>query len=141
MWTEAARECVRTRWNEGFSATQIARFLARDHHITKSRNAVIGVVFRAGLSRSDEARPQNAMNARAVKRRPRISAERRRKPEPAPTPEPVEPLNVPFLDRQFGQCCAITDAARFAQRVCGHPVAPGDVYCPAHRFQYTARSA
>lgn len=77
-WTDERVETLKRMWNEGQSASQIAKELGG-----VTRNAVIGKVHRLGLSNrvggkddEDEATPAPAPAA-AVK------------PEPAPRPEPA----------------------------------------------------
>jgi GcrA cell cycle regulator len=77
-WTDERVETLKRMWNEGQSASQIAKELGG-----VTRNAVIGKVHRLGLSNrvggkedEDEGTPAAAPAAAA-------------KPEPAPRPEPA----------------------------------------------------
>ena len=77
-WTDERVETLKRMWNEGQSASQIAKELGG-----VTRNAVIGKVHRLGLSNrvggkedEDEAAPALAPSAAAAK------------PEPAPRPDP-----------------------------------------------------
>jgi len=48
-WGEAETTRLTTLWSEGLSASQIAKKLASENFVTRSRNAIIGRVFRIGL--------------------------------------------------------------------------------------------
>ena len=84
-WTDERVETLKRMWNEGQSASQIAKELGG-----VTRNAVIGKVHRLGLSNrvggkeeDDEATPAPAPASAAAK------------PEPAPRPEPAAPRAEP----------------------------------------------
>lgn len=85
-WTPDRREEAAKLWNDGYSASQIARKLGRG--IT--RNAVIGVIHRSGLSkRSTPSAPARVAAGKAL--RNRLPA----KPKPAPAPRTsVPPVRV-----------------------------------------------
>jgi GcrA cell cycle regulator len=121
---------MRALWVDGRSAREIA-----DHLGGITRNAVIGRVTRMGLQRRID--PQSNATARVEKvrraRRTRPLVMRKPPPTPPPAPIPVEPLNIPFLDRQVGQCRAVTDATRYEQKVCGHTCEGAALYCHWHR--------
>ncbi|WP_137110301.1 GcrA family cell cycle regulator [Rhodobacter sp. SY28-1] len=83
-WTDERVETLKRMWNEGQSASQIAKELGG-----VTRNAVIGKVHRLGLSNrvggkddEDEAAPAAAPVAAA-------------KPEPAPRPDPAPRTEAP----------------------------------------------
>ena len=136
MWTPARLETLTTMWAEGHTASQIANHLGG-----VSRNAVIGIVFRRGLTRRLDCQSNSTGRVERVRR---VRAERRavarpvrkEKPAPEPAPIPVEPLHIPFLERQVGQCRAITDATRNAQKVCGHLIEGDGVFCRWHKAIY-----
>ena len=44
----------------------------------------------------------------------------------------VEPLNIPFMDRVYGQCAFPTKGAGMHMLVCGHVAPDGEPYCSAH---------
>lgn len=84
-WTDERVETLKRMWNEGQSASQIAKELGG-----VTRNAVIGKVHRLGLSNrvggkdeEEEATPAPAAAAAAVK------------PEPAPRPDPAPRAEAP----------------------------------------------
>jgi len=133
MWSEERVAYAQERWLQGDTAAAIAKELGG-----VTRNAVIGKLHRSGLFK-DEPRQERqrapkprrrALNCNAIKGA-RIAA---RVKTVQAIAIPVPPLNVPFLDRAPGQCRAITDATRYAQKVCGHPTADGerDRYCAWH---------
>ncbi len=74
-WTDERVELLKKLWNEGHSASQIAKELGG-----VTRNAVIGKVHRLGLSNRNGPEPEPAPAAAA-------------KPEPAPAPSrPASPV-------------------------------------------------
>jgi GcrA cell cycle regulator len=84
-WTDERVETLKRMWNEGQSASQIAKELGG-----VTRNAVIGKVHRLGLSNrvggghdEEEAAPAPAPAAAAAK------------PEPAPRPDPAPRAEAP----------------------------------------------
>lgn len=138
MWTQEAYALVKREWANGLSAAQVARQLAVELGVRKSRNAVIGVVYRNGFKPKRNKKTYAGV-ALAAKRR-RIKRDRARlaeKPEAyIPQPDPVASLSIPFMELRAGQCRAVTDNTRFAQRCCGHPVDEQGIYCPAHRARH-----
>jgi GcrA cell cycle regulator len=77
-WTDERVETLKRMWNEGQSASQIAKELGG-----VTRNAVIGKVHRLGLSNRVGGKDDEDEGASAPA--PAASA----KPEPAPRPEPA----------------------------------------------------
>ena len=125
-WTEERVEVLKTLWNEGLSASQIAGRLGG-----VTRNAVIGKVHRLGLSgRAAPAKPK------AVK------------PDPAPEPArtPVRPRPSVQMDpATWGEGRAtvttigandckwpIGDPAGADFHFCGQGAAGGKPYCAYH---------
>lgn len=134
-WTDDRVSTLRRLWAEGLSASQIARQLTQT-----TRNAVIGKVHRIGLAgRASPARPPKTKGA--LRRRARVYMPGCDVRPPIPLPAPpivLQPsLNVPLDKREAGQCGAVTDSTRFAQRYCGQPVTAGSLYCAEHhRLHY-----
>lgn len=118
-----------TLWIEGRSAREIAEHLGGT-----TRNAVIGRVTRMGLQRRIDPHSNGTARTEKVRRarRTRPVVMRPQPPERPPESIPVEPLHIPFLDRETYQCRAITDSTRYAQKVCGHPIEGTGVYCRWH---------
>ncbi len=134
-WPESHLSTLRREWSNGLSATQIAPLVQR------TRSAVCGMVFRLGLTRAPGS-PRIDPNSIAKiarkrscvrrERHPRFIAPKFNKERVMERPALVEPLQIPFLEREAGQCRAITDATPFAQRCCGHPADSAGIYCAAH---------
>ena len=136
MWTQERLATLKTLWAEGNTASQIAKHLGG-----VTRSAVIGMVHRRGYARRIDCQSNSTGRVERVRR---VRAERhavarpvrKEKPAPEPAPIPVEPLHIPFLERQVGQCRAITDATRNAQKVCGHLIEGEGVFCRWHKALY-----
>ncbi|MES2539462.1 MAG: GcrA family cell cycle regulator [Pseudomonadota bacterium] len=77
-WTDERVETLKRMWNEGQSASQIAKELGG-----VTRNAVIGKVHRLGLSNRVGGKDEEEEGAAAPA--PAVAA----KPEPAPRPDPA----------------------------------------------------
>ena len=121
-WTEERVEVLKTLWNEGLSASQIAGRLGG-----VTRNAVIGKVHRLGLSgRAAPAKPK------AVQ------------PDPEPAPAPRRP-SVEMDPSTWGEARAtvttigandckwpIGDPASADFHFCGQGAAGGKPYCAYH---------
>ncbi|RWR30312.1 GcrA cell cycle regulator [Sinirhodobacter populi] len=82
-WTDERVELLKKMWQEGQSASQIAKELGG-----VTRNAVIGKVHRLGLSNRVEGAPVTAAEP-APKPEPVAEVPRAPEPAPAPRPEPV----------------------------------------------------
>ena len=83
-WTDERIDTLKTMWENGMTASQIAEKLGG-----VSRNAVIGKAHRLGLqSRPSPVKP----NETEEKPAPKAAAP---KPAPAPAPKPVEPRPTP----------------------------------------------
>lgn len=130
-WTDEDRQRIRDMWmNEGMSASQIAAEFPG-----KSRNAIIGIVHRMGLTGSRQrprrtyvVPPRTQRKAPFVKKAP---VKVQPVPPPVDAPADIGPLNLTLFD--------LTDATckfPFGREVpftfCGHATAPGLPYCKAH---------
>ncbi|WP_282026173.1 GcrA family cell cycle regulator [Limimaricola cinnabarinus] len=82
-WTDERVETLKRMWNEGQSASQIAKELGG-----VTRNAVIGKVHRLGLSNRTGVAPQPAPAAPAAPAAPQPAAPAAARPEPAAPAEP-----------------------------------------------------
>ena len=136
MWTGENVAALRQGWAEGLTGGEIAKQRLPAGMFT--RQAVIGKARRLGLARRAPVAPPIPNRGR---RHGGIRKFKVKKGGAMLKPEPIAPLNIPFLETRPGQCKAITDATRWNQRCCGHPIAAdGDVYCPAHKaLHYTGR--
>jgi GcrA cell cycle regulator len=133
-WTDARLAHLVELWTARLSATQIARQLGDG----LTRSAVVGKLFRMGLTRdSAERTAARADGARESRRKQRAAMARPFRPPPVPLPTPksvcrVEPLMTDILDLQPSSCrwpYAVEDGTKF----CGHPKRPGGgPYCPDH---------
>jgi len=125
-WTDERVEQLKGLWNEGLSASQIARTLGG-----VSRNAVIGKVHRLGLA-------GRAVPARAE--RPRT--QRRTAIHTAPAPvEVIEEDPITLEDGHFATVLTITDRmchwpigdpSENEFHFCGRNPRAGSPYCEAH---------
>lgn len=125
-WTAERTDSLRRLWSEGLSASEIARTLGGI-----SRNAAIGKVHRLGLmGRGASTKPAKPRPPRPQKvfQKPKFKA----MPMCKAPPPPVPSLDIPFTELAYGQCKAITDGTRFAQRCCGHETTLRGVYCAYH---------
>ncbi|RBI86836.1 GcrA cell cycle regulator [Rhodosalinus halophilus] len=87
-WTEERVELLKKMWNEGQSASQIAKELGG-----VTRNAVIGKVHRLGLSNRGAATPAGnpAPKSEEKPAKPAEAPRPEAQPAPEPQPEPAEP--------------------------------------------------
>lgn len=127
-WTDAKIEQLRALWNEGLSASQVARVIGG-----VTRNAVIGKVHRMGLAGRAGPRPRATY---VQPRAGRIFVEPER---PAPPPEPADAITlesgarVTIANVQNGQCrWPHGDPATPEFHLCGNETLVGSVYCLAH---------
>ena len=87
-WTDERVENLKKLWQDGLSASQIAKQLGG-----VTRNAVIGKVHRLGLSNRDEAEaeaPAPAPEPAKPEAKAKPAAAPKAKPAAAPKPEPVK---------------------------------------------------
>jgi GcrA cell cycle regulator len=138
-WPESSITTLRRMWDEGRTATEIAREL---HGV--SRSAVLGKVHRLGLEARKLAplRPARLPAPKTVRdpsdedRRLTQALARKGKAQQARARATVrklmlatQPLNIPFSELTRDQCrYAVTDDAPFL--FCGQPVEAGKSWCP-----------
>jgi GcrA cell cycle regulator len=123
-WTDERVELLKKLWQEGLSASQIAKQLGG-----VTRNAVIGKVHRLGLSgRAAPSKP-----ARTVFKAPRparpaaTAAAPRRLMEPAqlaPTPSPAR-----YVDESPGTATVLTLGAHMCKWPIGDPALDNFTFC------------
>ncbi|MBI2260854.1 MAG: GcrA cell cycle regulator [Caulobacterales bacterium] len=127
-WTEDRVGRLKTLWHEGQTAEQIARDLANG--IT--RCAVLGKVYRMGLS---AGRP--TASAKAARRAPTTAPPSRARPPVSPRPcigpEPMPEKGVAtLLSVRRHQCrWPLGDPLAASFSLCGREVAKG-AYCASH---------
>jgi GcrA cell cycle regulator len=127
-WTDERVEQLKSLWNEGLSASQIARVLGG-----VTRNAVIGKVHRLGLAgRAGPARserPRSSISHKSIAR------------AAAPEPPVVEEDPVILDNGQFATVLTINDRmcrwpigdpAENEFHFCGRKPRLGSPYCEAH---------
>lgn len=127
-WTDERVEQLKALWNDGLSASQIARVLGG-----VTRNAVIGKVHRLGLA--GRAAPTRS-------ERPRTTGPRRSMVHAvAPQPVIVEEDPIVLEDGSFATVLTITDRmcrwpigdpAETEFHFCGRKPKFGSPYCEAH---------
>ena len=133
-WTEARLARLVELWTARLSATQIALQLGDG----LTRSAVVGKLFRMGLTRdSAERTAARAEGARQSRRKQRAAKARPFRPPPVPLPTQtspcrVMPLMTDILDLRPSSCrwpYAVEGGTKF----CGHAKRPaGGPYCPDH---------
>lgn len=135
-WTAERRAVVREMWAKGLSAGQIAVRIGG-----VSRNAVIGIIHRMGLSgrvttsrltQSRAATRQRRKREGRILARPKSFSERIMM-APLPPDEPPSHSTVHLLERRDDQCCWIIGEA-IDQMMCGAPAIPGlrPAWCSYH---------
>lgn len=127
-WSDAEVALLHELWDEGRRPMQIVTAFALAG-FTRTRGVISDKANRLGLPARRELRAAKTTHIPCKKQATYMEK-----------PDPVAPLNIPFNDREPSQCRAITDATRYAQRVCGHPVDERGVYCEAHQKLFYVRS-
>lgn len=121
-WTDERVELLKKLWQDGLSASQIAKQLGG-----VTRNAVIGKVHRLGLSgRATPSKPQRTVfkaprPARPVTAQPSAP---RRIAESAPAPAPVR-----YVDEAPGMATVLTLGAHMCKWPIGDPASDGFTFC------------
>lgn len=105
-WTDERVELLKKLWQDGLSASQIARQLGG-----VTRNAVIGKVHRLGLS----GRAQPSKPRRAVIRAPR-------RPRPAPLARPAAVAGPPVVLRIVREAPGTATALTLGAHMCKWPI-------------------
>jgi GcrA cell cycle regulator len=124
-WTDERVELLKKLWQDGLSASQIAKQLGG-----VTRNAVIGKVHRLGLSgRATPSKPQRTVfkaprPARPVSAAP--AAPRRLVAEPANQPQPSP---VRFVDEEPGTATVLTLGAHMCKWPIGDPSLDSFTFC------------
>ena len=123
-WTEERVELLKKLWQEGLSASQIAKQLGG-----VTRNAVIGKVHRLGLSgRATPSKP-----ARSVFKAPRparpvsLPSAPRRIAEPAA--HAIHPSPVRYVDEAPGTATVLTLGAHMCKWPIGDPALDNFTFC------------
>lgn len=138
IWTEERIELIKERWNDGYSATQIAAELsegATPQELPISRNAVIGKIHRLGLVGPNTQGPNSVTKFRSTRLHPARPTKRDNAKQftprviNEPAPEAVGPWDEFCAD---GFCKDIAQhPAIQSWRCCGHTATKG-AYCDHH---------
>ena len=139
-WNENETEYAMKHWREGKSAAEVARLLNAAFGTNRTRNSVIGKVFRLGESRPEPAKARKprktrsgVVRVRMAKVRPVPKVRVLLPPKPLPAP-PVILADVsyarPWMERGPRQC-AFPIGERYAVMSCCFPT--DETYCAAHR--------
>ncbi|CAD5276878.1 conserved hypothetical protein [Bosea sp. 62] len=146
---------ARRLWEvEGYSASQVAQALDRDHRFATSRSAICGLAHRQGwsarklqLNRVSAPKKERVVRLVAPRTKPAPLPKLTLVPSPSPpVPTPIERQGVSFFDHREGQCrwpLWSLGTPFEAKRFCGEP-APGPgpycAYCRTLSYE-PARSA
>lgn len=130
-WSDARLARLVELWNARLSASQIARQLGDG----LTRSAVVGKLFRMGLTRDSAGRTaaradgarQTRLKCRRAKPRPLIPVG----PLPLFPACRVKPLMIDILELQPSSC-RWPYSAESGTRFCGHAKQGGSAYCPDH---------
>lgn len=136
-WTDDLIACVEKAWNDGLSASQISAVLFREHRVYFTRNAVIGIIHRRGLTKRGRQAAAVPRHTPATPRRTpaRVIIVREARPqakvfgETKVTPAIVRPFgpSAPLpgsLDTIDAQCCVLTE---LTDRRCKWPIGSPDL--------------
>lgn len=124
-WTDERVEQLKKLWQDGLSASQIAKQLGG-----VTRNAVIGKVHRLGLSgRAAPSKPSRPVFKAPRPQRPAAAAPAapRRIAEPAVRAEP-QPI-VRYVDEAPGTATVLTLGAHMCKWPIGDPSSDGFTFC------------
>lgn len=129
MWTDDLRQRVKGLWAT-HTATEIVQELAKDG-IHVSRNSIMGIVFRAGLSLPSEEITRRIVRV-ANSRERSVASPRPSKPRPQlqVIPAEVVPLGLRLLDLESHHCRYAFGDSGFT--FCGNDVREKSSYCPFH---------
>lgn len=122
-WTDERVELLKKLWQDGLSASQIAKQLGG-----VTRNAVIGKVHRLGLSgRAAPSKPQRTVFKAPRPARPAamVVTAPRRMSDSSPTP----PTPVRYIDERPGTATVLTLGAHMCKWPIGDPALDSFTFC------------
>ena len=122
-WTDERVELLKKLWQDGLSASQIAKQLGG-----VTRNAVIGKVHRLGLSgRAAPSKPQRTVFKAPRPARPAamVVTAPRRMSDNSPTP----PTPVRYIDERPGTATVLTLGAHMCKWPIGDPALDSFTFC------------
>ncbi|HEY8617268.1 GcrA family cell cycle regulator [Phenylobacterium sp.] len=126
-WTDERVELLKKLWQDGLSASQIAKQLGG-----VTRNAVIGKVHRLGLSgRAAPSKPARTVFKAPRPARPVTAAPSapRRIAEPLPVAAAVQPTPVRYIEEAPGTATVLTLGAHMCKWPIGDPALDNFTFC------------
>jgi GcrA cell cycle regulator len=139
MWTQEVTDRAVALWKSGFSAREVGEAIGF------TRNAVIGKMNRLGHGRAAPIHPATKRKGKPIVRvaKPRGPGKRElkrlalvkaKREHEAMRQQVIEALAIEFEALTRSTCRFPVNEPRKGERhlFCGHPVAPGKVYCPHH---------
>jgi GcrA cell cycle regulator len=126
-WTDERVELLKKLWQDGLSASQIAKQLGG-----VTRNAVIGKVHRLGLSgRAAPSKPARTVFKAPRPARPAAAAPSapRRIAEPVSQASPQPPTPVRYIDEAPGMATVLTLGAHMCKWPIGDPSLDSFTFC------------
>lgn len=126
-WTDERVETLKKLWQDGLSASQIAKQLGG-----VTRNAVIGKVHRLGLSgRAAPSKPARPAFKAPRPQRPAAAAPSapRRIAEPAAAAPAQAPAPVRYIEESPGSATVLTLGAHMCKWPIGDPSTEGFTFC------------
>ena len=127
-WTPDRRAVVEKLWGRGFTTREIALELNDRFGMTVERNAVIGLIHRAGFKRPPMRAPDSPTPLPKARPLPR--------PQPVVKPKPRKPRSPGFLDLDIFDLregdCRWPHGDHAPYTFCGQPKVEGRSYCAEH---------
>ena len=124
-WTDERVELLKKLWQDGLSASQIAKQLGG-----VTRNAVIGKVHRLGLSgRATPSKPQRTVFKAPRPARPAAAAPSAPRRISEPVSAHAAPTPVRYVDERPGTATVLTLGAHMCKWPIGDPSADSFTFC------------
>lgn len=124
-WTDERVELLKKLWQDGLSASQIAKQLGG-----VTRNAVIGKVHRLGLSgRAAPSKPARTTFKAPRPARPAAAATPRRIAEPLSALHPQQPQPARYVEEAPGAATVLTLGAHMCKWPIGDPSLDSFTFC------------
>jgi GcrA cell cycle regulator len=124
-WTDERVELLKKLWQDGLSASQIAKQLGG-----VTRNAVIGKVHRLGLSgRATPSKPARTVFKAPRPARPAAAAPSAPRRLAEPVSHPVQPTPVRYVEEAPGSATVLTLGAHMCKWPIGDPSLDSFTFC------------
>jgi GcrA cell cycle regulator len=124
-WTDERVELLKKLWQDGLSASQIAKQLGG-----VTRNAVIGKVHRLGLSgRATPSKPARTVFKAPRPARPAAAAPSAPRRLAEPVSQQVQPTPVRYVDETPGSATVLTLGAHMCKWPIGDPSLDSFTFC------------